>query len=379
MKVLFFGTYSTGAGYPRNRVLLAGLRGAGVAVTECHADLFRGAAEKAAGTGRGGALRLVPRLLSAWARLAWRRLAAGPHDVVLVGYTGHLDVFLARLLNLGAGRPVVLDAFLSLHDTVVRDRGLVREGSPAARLLRFLDRAACRAADLVLLDTRAHADWFARYAGLPRGRFAAVPVGEDDVVFAPAPLAPPRRPFRVLWFGTWVPLQGVEVVLGAADRLRGEDVRIRLLGTGQQYAALEARARSLSNVDLDPRFVDSAVLREEIAGADLCLGIFGTSGKARRVVPCKVYDALAVGRPVVTADTPAAREILEDGVSALLVPPGDPGALAAAIRRLAGDEALRQTIAAGGRRVFREVGSPGAVGERLRRYFEALPAGRASR
>ena len=63
-----------------------------------------------------------------------------------------------------------------------------------------------------------------------------------------------------------------------------------------------------------------------------------------RVIPNKAFQALACGTPLVTADTPGARELLADGVSALLVPPGEPEALAAAVRRLAGDAALAERI-----------------------------------
>ena len=58
------------------------------------------------------------------------------------------------------------------------------------------------------------------------------------------------------------------------------------------------------------------------------------------MIPNKAFQALACGTPLITADTPAARELLRDGESALLVPPGDPEALAAAVRRLAGEPEL---------------------------------------
>ena len=63
------------------------------------------------------------------------------------------------------------------------------------------------------------------------------------------------------------------------------------------------------------------------AGADLCLGVFGATPKAARVVPHKVYTALAAGRPVLTADTPAVRELLRPGEEVWTMPPGDPDAL----------------------------------------------------
>lgn len=365
LRVLYFGTYSTGEGYPRNRVLIEGLRRAGAVVEECHADLWRDAGEKSGAKGGAALARLGPRLLRAWALLAARYLRSGPHDVVVVGYTGQADVFPARALAGLTGRPVVLDAFLSLYDTAVSDRGLAREGGVAARLLRFLDRASSRAADLVLLDTRAHARYFERLTGLPAGRFADVPVGEDDRVFPPVPPPPRRGALRVLWFGTFVPLQGAEVVLGAAERLAGEPVRFRMVGRGQRLPELRARAEALPNLDLVPRWVPPEELHTEIAAADVCLGIFGTGAKARRVIPCKVYDALSVGRAVVTADTPGARELLRDGESAVLVRPGDPDDLARGVRRLMEDEGLRLRVAEGGRRLFAERASPDAVGRKL--------------
>ena len=66
------------------------------------------------------------------------------------------------------------------------------------------------------------------------------------------------------------------------------------------------------------------------------------------MIPNKAFQALACGTPLVTADTPAARELLVDGESALLVPPGDPEALAGACARLAADAELARRLAAGG-------------------------------
>jgi glycosyltransferase involved in cell wall biosynthesis len=368
VRIVYFGTYSSGSGYPRNRVLIEGLRRNGVEVTEVHEEFWADAADKISGvTGGLGTLKLALRAAGVWARLARRYLAVGAHDAVVVGYTGQADVLLARALSLISGRPVVLDAFLSLYDTVVRDRGLYRDGGLASRLLLFLDRLSCRVSDLVLLDTNAHSRYLSELTGLPLSRFARVLVGEDGRSFPPDPPTAPRGggPLRVLWFGTYVPLQGVEAVLGAAGRLAGEPVRIRMVGKGQKLDEFRARAESLPNVELVPRWVSYEELVEEIRSCHVSLGVFGTTDKASRVIPCKVYDALAVGRPVITIDSGASREVLTEGETALLVPPGDPDALAGAILSLAHDEELRLRLARAGHDLYLAEASPDALGRRL--------------
>ena len=93
-------------------------------------------------------------------------------------------------------------------------------------------------------------------------------------------------------------------------------------------------------------------------------GIVLASFRESRAIPALVFDALATSAPVITADTEAARELLRDGESALLVPPEDPTALATAIRRLSEDEGLRHAIAERGRALFLERASRPVLGRR---------------
>ena len=90
------------------------------------------------------------------------------------------------------------------------------------------------------------------------------------------------------------------------------------------------------------------------------------------MIPNKAFQALACGTPLVTADTPAARELLTDGESALLVPPGNAEALARRLRRLAGDPGLAATLSAGGLAAYREHASEDILGARWRRLLEEL-------
>jgi len=119
-------------------------------------------------------------------------------------------------------------------------------------------------------------------------------------------------------------------------------------------------------------WVPNQELPRRIAEADVCLGIFGTTDKARRVVPNKVYEALAMAKPVITGDSPAAREVLVGGENALLCEMGNARALAQAILLLKRDRALRERIAQGGYASFRQKFSPKAIGAMVKGYLDEL-------
>jgi glycosyltransferase involved in cell wall biosynthesis len=124
-----------------------------------------------------------------------------------------------------------------------------------------------------------------------------------------------------------------------------------------------------TNVDWVP-WVDYEQLPDELHRAGCALGIFGASDKAQRVIPNKAFQALACETPLVTADTPGARELLVDGESALLVPPGDAQALAATLQRLAADPELAQRLSAGGRAAYEAQASESVLGSRWRELVE---------
>ena len=353
MRVLYFGTYERR--YPRNAQVVSALRRAGVDVVERHEPVWEGQEEKWS-VGPAAAVRLA----RAQARLL--RTPAVDTDALVVGYPGHLDLVAAQ--RAARGKPVVFNPLVSLADTLVDDRGRFEPNSLAARVLRRIDRSAFRRADLVVADTETHADFLSETTGVPRDRFRVCFVGAEERVFRPG--WQPEEPFTALFVGKLIPLHGLEAILDAARR--APELGVRIVGSGQLGRLLAGRP---TNVEWVP-WIEYERLPAALHSASCALGIFGTSAKAQRVIPNKAFQALAAGVPLVTADTPAARELLADDETAVLVPPGDPGALAEALRRLATDAEATRRIAEAGHAVYRERASEEVLGGQWRAILEEV-------
>jgi glycosyltransferase involved in cell wall biosynthesis len=359
VRVLGFGTYDLHR-HPRAGIALEGLRQSGVEVVDLNRPLGFSTAERVAMLGKPWlAYRLVLRILARWVALTAGSLRVrreGRPDAVLVGYLGHFDVVLARLLF--PRTQIVLDMMIFAADTA-SDRGVT--GGIKLRLLDALDRLAVRCADVVMVDTDEHRELVPEAA---RGKAVIVPVGAPAAWFAAGdaaaetraaaageaggePAADEPAALRVAFFGLFTPLQGA-IVIGQALALLADrgDIAVTMIGTGQDHAACRAAAAANRSVTwLD--WVEPDELPRIVAGHDVCLGIFGTTPKALRVVPNKVYQGAAAGCAIVTSDTPPQRRMLGD--AAAYVPPGDPAALADALRTLGGDAARTRQLGAAAR------------------------------
>jgi glycosyltransferase involved in cell wall biosynthesis len=327
VRIVGFGTYDRER-HPRAGILLDGLRDLGDEVTELNAPLGLSTAERVAMLGKPWlAYRLLLRLLSRWSALTVRRARDRPApDVVLVGYLGHFDVVLARLLF--PRTLIVLDLLIFAGDTAA-DRG-VRKG-PKLALLGLLDRLAVSCASLVLVDTEEHA---ALVPVSARQQVVVAPVGSPDTWFG-TPSEIVASPLKVLFFGLFTPLQGAATIGAAIAMLPpGSPIEVTMVGAGQDLP--EARRRAAGSPLVSWReWAEPDELRALLREHHVCLGIFGATPKARRVTPNKVYQGAASGCAILTSDTAAQRRALGD--AARFVPVADPGALAEALRSLAAD------------------------------------------
>ncbi len=393
MRVCYFGTYSLEEGYPRNRVIIEGLKRNGIDVIECHEDLWSGTQDKLSGVRDGfSSIKKLFRIFRVYLKLIRKYLRTGSCDAVIVGYAGHLDIFLAKFLNLSKKKPLLFDVFLSLYDTAVEDRKILPPASIRAKFLHLIDKWSCRMADAVLLDTPAHIDYFVREFGLPAGNFHAIPVGSSLPVNRLTPgHADNNRRFNILYFGSYIPLHGVDVILKAAKILQdrythlqrggGEGngahsgaVTFTLAGAGQTLQEMKGLASGLElkNVTFIDRFVKEDELSGIISSADICLGIFANTNKALRVIPCKVYNCLAAGKPLITARTPATDGVLTHNENVYFCNAGDPESLADAVVALKEDDAARNRIAWNGVNFFNKNFSADVIGRKVVEIINAV-------
>lgn len=288
MRVCYFGIYDSE--YSRNKILISGLRKNGVEVFECVSRK----------KGFSKYFDLIKK----------HRLLRDNYDIMIVGFPGFQAVILAKLLT---SKPIVFDAFISIYNSVVLDRAQAKPKSLRALYLWYIDKISMSLADIVLFDTKEHIKYASKEFGIGEAKFRRIFVGADTTVFYPREKSNSDS-FRAIFYGHYIPLQGVEYIVRSAKILENhKDIVFELIGDGQEKKKILDLAKSLNIKNIN--FVDNVSigdLAEKIANSDVCLGIFGKTEKAKRVIPNKVYECVAMIRPVITADTPAIRELFTE-------------------------------------------------------------------
>jgi glycosyltransferase involved in cell wall biosynthesis len=167
--------------------------------------------------------------------------------------------------------------------------------------------------------------------------------------------------------------QGLDTAVDAAARL-GEGFQLVIVGDGPARAALEARSRRLrpGSVAWRPLMPAEQAARY-LRASDALLVSLGGHPALASFVPSKLFDCCAVGRPVIVAAGAEPRRLTAAAGAAVGVAPGDTEALAAAVRRLRDDRALRDRLAVGGR-AFAKANLRERQAERMRMLLEGVAA-----
>lgn len=327
--VLYFGSYEPN--YSRNRIIKKGLI----------ANDFKVFDNQASGLLPFRYFKLFRQFLKLQKKI----------NVIIIGFPGHFDVPLAFVLGKLFRKKVFFDIFASTHETYVLDRKVVHKKSFKAKFYYLLDWIGLHLANYVIVDTKAHLNYYQKTYNLNKNKGIVVYVGSDSDYFYPRKV---KEETDVLFYGSYQPLQGTEVIIYAASKL--PKVKFKMIGEGQTKKITQDLARDLNlkNVEF-VNWLPLEKLAEEIAKAKICLGIFGTSQKANVVIPNKVYDYLAFAKPVITCNSDAAQELLKNGKNAILIPAGNHTTLTEAIVNLIKNSRKRQELSRKGNSLFESI------------------------
>jgi glycosyltransferase involved in cell wall biosynthesis len=352
MIICYFGTYREE--YSRNKIMIAALRSVGVEVKECHVSLWHGIEDRVNVTvGGWRSPKFWWRAVKAYVKLLLVYRKVGDYDVLMVGYPGQVDVFLARILANMRKKPLVWDVFMSLY-LIAKERKLDERKHSSVDLIKKIESMALTKPDLLIQDTAEYVKWFQREYGITPERFRLVPTGADDRIFRPLQKAKKQDDlFHVLYYGTFIPNHGVMNIVQAAQHLQDEkEIVFDMIGDGPERKKAKefVRDKGLNNV-IFYDWMKQEKLVEVINDADVCLGAFGDTPQSLMTVQNKIYECMAVGKPVITGRSPAVENNFKENYHLLSVD-RNPFSIAEGVKYLYQNPKQKEIIAEAGKSLF---------------------------
>lgn len=376
MKACYFGTFEKN--YPRNITFIEGLKKADVELIICHVNLK---VNKTAIGSFGYLIKLSLIYLKAYLALFWKALTI-KCDAIIIGYPSHVDAIIFSPVFKMRGIPVFFNPLVSLYDTFIHDRIMFKENSFVAKAIYLIDKLSFLLTDKIFIDTKTHAKYLSSFFKIREDKFSIVPVGALEEFFLEQPVSKKKQYFQVLYCGKYIPLHSVETIVMAAKMLeKDSEIRFKLIGTGQEYKKIKEMVadHDIKNIEFID-WMDPEQLSSEIKSSHIVLGIFKKGGKASRVVPNKVYDALAAGAVVITEASDAVNEFFRDGEHLFLVEPENPAKLVEKIVWIKNNYDLALIVAENGRKAVYRLANVETIGkivkEELQRTINLFKRGK---
>ena len=278
--------------------------------------------------------------------------------------------------------PVVYDYFISKFQTFYEDRMWFSRKNRVFKLLKYaflfcVDYFECLLSDRVILDTKTHIKYFNLKFRLKKEKFYRIFIGAEPIFKAKGSSKEnkdKKGKIRVGFWGTYIPLHGIEYIIKAAQNLKDDNrIIISLLGKGQTYTKNYdlAKALKLDNVE----FLDMILLNklpDFISSCDIGLGIFGKGEKSLCVIPNKIYEAIKMRIPLITANTPAVRELFTHKKNIYLCQKANPKSLSDGILELINNKSLRYSIADNAYHLYKDKTSLRCIAKDLADFFLEL-------
>ncbi len=295
-------------------------------------------------------------------------------DVIYVGYPGHVDVLPAFLLAKIFGKKLVFNPLIIISTGLVEEQGIVKKDSLFARVVKFGETLIYKSCDQILADTPFQKDYLEKEFGLNPDKIKVLPIGSDNKIYPYSPKIIDDGYFNVVYYGLFSPIHGVESLIKSAKILENDKkIRYIFIGKGNTYEKDSKLAKDLKlkNVIFYPDMTEVDAL-DTLRTADVFIGFLAVHPVVQRVVPNKVYQGLALGKTVITAESPAIESMLTNNKEVILVKAADPESIAESVLNLKNNPNMNKEIALYGHKVFMNNFTPKSIGKALKGYLLEL-------
>jgi glycosyltransferase involved in cell wall biosynthesis len=272
-------------------------------------------------------------------------------DIIFIGFFGQPLVPFIRLFS---RKKIIFDAYLSMYNTLVEDRKVLNN-SFFKRFIKIFEFLSCKYADKILLDTNQSINYFLKLYKVDKSKFYRLLIGVDDTIFDRKLIKREGKKFNVFFHGNFIPLQGVEYIIKAANLVKDQkDISFYLIGSGASFFKCKSLALKygLKNIFFLGRkkYLEIPSLLND---ADIGLGIFGNTVKTKLVIPNKVYELAALSIPIITSTSKAINEVFKHKEDIFLCKAANPEDLADSILLLKKNTKLRRKIGINAYKTFK--------------------------
>jgi glycosyltransferase involved in cell wall biosynthesis len=290
-------------------------------------------------------------------------------DLYFITFRGYEILPFVRLLTIG--KPLIFDEFINLVEWVVYEHHKLKENSLAAKIMRGFYRFWLKTANLITTDTMSHAEYSSKLMNIPIGKYVPLIVSTDELTFKNVVRSKHNEAdlFKVFYYGSMLPLHGVDTVIEAMTLLKDQPIELVLFGGKDQlrYSIEKARTDG-AKIDYIKWVPPQEFFRkfpEYVKQADVCLGgPFGGTVQSQFVITGKTYQFLQMGCPVIIGHNQESK-IFTDKQDALIIEQANPKALAGVILWAKDHPAKLNQISKAGQELYQNELSNKCLSEQL--------------
>jgi glycosyltransferase involved in cell wall biosynthesis len=296
-------------------------------------------------------------------------------EYYILGFRGYEIFFPVRAITFN--KHLIFDHMMSPYDSLVNEKRKIARGGFFDFLIYHYEKLILSKSDTIITDTPSHRQYFCKLFNLSPDKIVVIPVGADLDLFenqngntTKQSLSDCYRRFEILFYGSFLPLHGIEIILQAAALTKLYPIHFTFIGGNKtKLNDFFAKINELGLTNISHiRWVDKTQLPKHIKNSDIVLGgPFGNTGQANRVITGKTFQALAMGKAAIIGQTE--NNYFSDKKNCLLVQQGCAKSLATAIEWAYTHKDKLDNIGKEGRKLFMENFSSKCIGDALSPIF----------